>query len=65
MREEGSPMRRNQKSIPLEVKSKITKRSIRKVFEKVKDKIADKLVSAIGEEHKGDIDQALKDKEIE
>lgn len=61
MEEEGSPSKRMNRKIPLEVKSKVTKRGLFKIFEKVRIKLIQEMRQNIGIEFDEDIENALQD----
>ena len=61
-----SPGRRGKrKKIPLEVRSKVTKRHLFKIFNKIVFKIAQKMRDEIGVEYEDDIQNAVEDPQIE
>jgi hypothetical protein len=65
LEEDGSPMRKMKKQIPLEVRSKITKRGLFKIFQKVRVKLMQQFMSNIGAEYEPEIENALQDPKIE
>lgn len=64
-RNESPAHRRSKKKIPLEIKSKITKRPLFKIFNKVVIKLVEKMKTEIGPEYAEDILKAVEDPKIE